>query len=143
MMLDQTSVWAQQHAVCSDEPSRPCPPPRSICGRPGASAMRDINGIIRDGPSTCVAPWSHGSGRFGSVRREGATSPPPRPHARRPTTRARARRPTVADTIGVLIDVVHRHSRPELTVTFGTQGLQGRDPCDAAYGIQAVAVYLR
>jgi len=84
MMLDQTSVWAQQHAICSPEPSRPCPPPRSICGRPD-----------------------------------------------------------VADTVGVLIDVVHRHSRSELTVTFGTQGLQGTDPCEVAYGVQAVAVYVR
>ena len=47
------------------------------------------------------------------------------------------------DRVGVLIDAVQPHAATELTVGFGTQGLDGADPCLVSYGVQAVSIYVR
>jgi hypothetical protein len=52
-------------------------------------------------------------------------------------------REDVPDTIGTLIDVTRPHLSPKLTVTFGTHGMHGADPCDVSYGVQAVSVYVK
>ena len=52
-------------------------------------------------------------------------------------------REDVPDTIGTLIDVTRPHFAPSLTVTFGTHGMHGADPCDVSYGVQAVSVYVK
>ena len=53
-------------------------------------------------------------------------------------------REDVPDTIGTLIDTGTRpHTASSLTVTFGTHGMHGADPCDVSYGVQAVSVYVK
>ena len=52
-------------------------------------------------------------------------------------------REDVPDTIGTLIDVTRPHTSPSLTITFGTHGMHGADPCDVSYGVQAVSVYVK
>ena len=47
------------------------------------------------------------------------------------------------DRVGVLVDVTHPHSAPQLTLGFGTWGMHLVDPCDASYGLQAVSVFVR
>ena len=47
------------------------------------------------------------------------------------------------DRVGVLIDVVQPHATAELTVGFGTQGLDGADPCLVSYGVQSISLYVR
>ena len=47
------------------------------------------------------------------------------------------------DRVGVLIDVTQPHAAAELTVGFGTQGLDGADPCLVSYGVQGVSIYVR
>jgi hypothetical protein len=47
------------------------------------------------------------------------------------------------DRVGVLIDIAHPHDAAALTLGFGTQGLDGADPCLVSYGVQGVSLYVR
>jgi len=60
-----------------------------------------------------------------------------------PGARSICGREDTPDRVGVLIDVVQPHAAAELTVGFGTQGLDGSDPCLVSYGVQAVSIFIR
>jgi len=132
MMFDQTVVWVHQHTACFSEQIAEDTP---ACGQ-AAGHRTCRNETERDEVELL-------SRKMRNVSEESRRLQRSAPRLDCGKSASFCGRPDVPDMLGVLIDVTHAHTASQLTLTFGTFGLQGADPCTVSYGVQGVSIYVR